>query len=255
MKMIIAQLDSAEQSEKVTRQKRCKVAIFAEYQRDAAVDKSTTGFQRGIEEWINQAHADNSIDLIVYCMGVEKKVFGDPNYPNVAIKQYSPNLSVRDFLSFMSPAVFPFLVDVAPIHPDMIDDVIRERPTIIHTFQTFGATDLSALLAAKLMRIRQKKVKLFNTIMTEIDSYFGIYVQAMAQDFFRQLDDKKRTEQSLGAFIRESSQPTNLLENGTGSVRGGRSAWRVLFTMFWYTLAKPFHWTGKQESLIGFVDR
>jgi hypothetical protein len=60
------------------------------------------------------------------------------------------------------------------------------------------------------MRIRQKKVKLFNTIMTEIDSYFGIYVQAIAQDFFRQLDDEKKTEKSLGAFIRESSQPTNL---------------------------------------------
>jgi hypothetical protein len=58
-------------------------------------------------------------------MGVGNKVFRDPNYPNVAIKQYSPNLSVRDFLPFVSPDVFPFLVDVAPIHLDMIGDVIR----------------------------------------------------------------------------------------------------------------------------------
>jgi glycosyltransferase involved in cell wall biosynthesis len=204
---------------------------------------------------MNQARADNSIDLIVYCMGIENKVFRDPNYPNVTIKQYSPNFSIRDFVPFVSPDVFPFLLDVAPIHPDMIVDVIRECPDIIHTFQTFGATDLTGLLAAKLLRIRQKKVKLFNTIMTEVDCYFGVYVHAMAQDFFRQLDDKKRTKKSLATFIRESSQPTNLAESGTGSVRSRRSAWRGLLTLFWYALAKPFHWMGKREILISFLSR
>jgi glycosyltransferase involved in cell wall biosynthesis len=252
--MIIAQGVSADQSEKITRETGCKITIFAEYQGDAAVDHNTTGFQRHIEEWINQARADNSIGLIVYCMGIENKVFRDPNYPNVTIKQYSPNLSIRDFLPFVSPDVFPFLVDVAPIHLDMIGDVIRECPDIIHTFQTFGATDFTGLLATKLLRIRRKKVKLFNTITSEIDSYFGVYVQAMAQDLFRQLDDKKRTEKSLAAFIRESSQSTTLAESGTRSVRSRRS-WRVVFTLFWYTLAQPFHWMGKRESLIGFLSK
>jgi hypothetical protein len=115
MKTIIAQGGSADQSEKITRATRCKIAIFAEYQADAAVDHNTTGFQRGIEEWINQARADNSIDLTVYCMGVGNKVFRDPTYPNVTVKQYSPNLSMRNFLPFVSPDVFPFLVHVAPI--------------------------------------------------------------------------------------------------------------------------------------------
>jgi glycosyltransferase involved in cell wall biosynthesis len=253
--MIIAHGGSADQSEKITRETRCKITIFAEYQGDAAVSHNTTGFQRHIEEWINQARGDNSVDFIVYCMGLENKVFRDPNYPNVTIKQYSPNLSILDFVPFVSPDVFPFLVDVAPIHLDMIDDVIRECPDIIHTFQTFGATDLTGLLAAKLLRIRRKKVKLFNTITSEIDSYFGVYVQAMARDFFRQLDDKKRTKKSLGAFIKESSQPTNLAESGPGSVRGRRSAWRVLFTLFWYTLAQPFHWMGKREIMISFLSK
>jgi hypothetical protein len=113
--MIIAPGVSADQSEKITGETRCKIAIFAEYQGDAAVDHNTTGFQRGIEEWINQARADNSIDLIVYCMGVGNKVFRAPNYPNVAIREYSPDLSIRDFVPFVSPDLFPFLVDVAPI--------------------------------------------------------------------------------------------------------------------------------------------
>jgi hypothetical protein len=112
MKMIIAQGGSADQSEKITRGTRCKIAIFAEYQGEAAVDRNATGFQRRIEEWINQARTDISIDLIVYCMGIKNKVFRDPN---VTIKRYSPNLSIRDFLPFVSPDVFPFLMDVAPI--------------------------------------------------------------------------------------------------------------------------------------------
>src|SRR5262245_58841676 len=115
-----------------------------------------TGFQTCIEELIKQARADRSLDVIVYCLGTTRKVSKSSD-GIVTIKQYPPNLSIRDAVPLVPTKVFPFLVDLFPLNLHIIRDVMRERPDVVHTFQTFSATDLSALVATKLMRLRGRK--------------------------------------------------------------------------------------------------
>jgi hypothetical protein len=41
---------------------------------------------------------DKSLEVTVYCMGRENREFRHNSFENIGIKQYAPNLSVRDFV-------------------------------------------------------------------------------------------------------------------------------------------------------------
>jgi glycosyltransferase involved in cell wall biosynthesis len=178
--------------------KPLKIVICSDYLGTAAVEGSTTGFQSMINEWINQAGIDNNIHVVVYCLGTTRQQYN--TFPNVTFKQYTPNLSSRTFLPLIPPSVFPFLIDLLPIHPSIIKDIIHENPDIIHTFQTFAATDISGYIAAKIMKSRKKKVVLVNTIMSEADTYFASCFQRIVTSFYRVMDSR-----SLLSILIESS--------------------------------------------------
>ncbi|MBF2067738.1 MAG: glycosyltransferase [Calothrix sp. C42_A2020_038] len=179
--------------------KSLKVIMCADYLGTGAVEGSTTGFQQIVNEWINQSANEQDIELVVYCIGTHKKEYN--LFKNVLVKQYKPYLSSRALLPLVPPNVFPFLIDLFPIHPDMIRNIIQEKPDIIHTLQTFAVTDLSGYIAAKIIQSQKKQVKLINTVMGEIDTYFADYLKRIVTYFYKIIDTK-----SLLKIIIESAK-------------------------------------------------
>ncbi len=178
--------------------KNLKVVICADYLGIGAVEGSTTGFQSMINDWIHQASVDKNIEVVVYCLGNTRQQY--TTFPNVTFKQYTPNLSSRFFLPLIPPSIFPFLIDLLPIHPRIIKDIIAENPNVIHTFKTFAVTDISGYLAAKIMKFRRKDVTLVNTIMAETDTNFGSSFQRIVTSFYKVMDS-----QSLFSILIESA--------------------------------------------------
>lgn len=224
-----------------TQAHREKVVICAEYQGKGAVEGSTTGFQRSVEEWTRQAGTEDTLEVIVYTMGVEDKTYTDPDHPNITIKQYKPNLSIRDAVPFVPPEVFPFLVDMCPIHPGMIADIYRENPDIIHTFQTFGSTDLAGFAAGHLLKRNGHDVHLVNTVMTEIDTYFADYVKKMAQSLYQQMD-----EHGFRHVVRDAME-RKLDARAIGKLARGATA------AGWYALGKAFDVIGQRDRFVNGI--
>lgn len=221
-----------------------KVIICAEYQGTGAVVGSTTGFQRSIKELINQAGIENTLDVIVYCMGEKDEVRRYEQYSNIIIKQYKPNLGIWDAVPFVPTKVFPFRVDMIPVHLDMIVDMIREKPDIVHSFQTFGATDLSGFVAAHMMKAMGRDVRLVNTVMTEIDTYFGNYVKNMSTYFSEQIDTK-----SFSHILRDSAREGSVGAAYEGNVSITKMIGHAAPLAFWYGLATLFGAFGKRDVL------
>jgi glycosyltransferase involved in cell wall biosynthesis len=168
--------------------KPLKVVICSDYLGTGAVEDSTTGFQSMINELISQAGMEQNIQVVVYCLGTTRQQYS--TFPNIIFKQYQPNLSSRTFLPLIPPSIFPFLIDLLPIHPHIIKDIINENPDIIQTFQTFAATDISGYIAAKIMKSRKKEVTLVNTIMGEADTYFASCFQRIVTSFYKVMDSR-----------------------------------------------------------------
>ncbi len=179
--------------------KSLKVVMCADYLGTGAVSGSTTGFQQMANDWINQSANQPDIELVVYCLGTTNQQYHP--FSNVTIKQYKPNITSRALFPLSPPSVFPFLVDLIPIHPGLIRDIIKENPDIIHTFGTFTATEVSGYLAAKIMRTKNKKIKLVNTVFTEVDTKFPNYLKSIIIDFYKLIDSK-----SLLKIIIESAR-------------------------------------------------
>ena len=167
---------------------KIKVVMCADYLGTGAVEGSTTGFQQMVNDWINQSAKDIDIELIVYCLGTKTQQYHP--FSNVTIKQSKPNITTRALFPLSPPSVFPFLVDLIPIHLSIIQDIIKENPDIIHTFGTFTATETSGYIAAKVMKSKGKKVKLINTVFTEVDTYFPNYLKSIILDFYKLIDSK-----------------------------------------------------------------
>lgn len=216
--------------------------ICAEYQGTGAVMGSTTGFQRSIDELINQAAIENTLDVIVYCMGEKDEVRAYEQYHNIIIKQYKPTLGIWDAVPFVPTKVFPFRVDMIPFHLDMIVDMMREKPNIVHSFQTFGATDLSGFVAAHMMKAMGRDVRLINTVMTEIDTYFGNYVRNMSTYFSEQIDTK-----SFSQILRDSAREGSVGAAYEGKVSIKKMIGHAAPLAFWYGLAKLFGVFGKRD--------
>ncbi|BAZ12438.1 sucrose-phosphate synthase [Calothrix sp. NIES-4071] len=193
--------------------KSLKVVMCADFLGTGAVDGSTIGSQKIINEWISHSANDPNIELVVYCLGTKKQQY----YPfnNVSVKQYKPYLSNRALLPLVPPSVFPFLVDLIPIHPNLIIKIIQEKPDIIHTFDTFGVTDIAGYIAAKIMQSQKKPVKLINTVMGEVDTYFADYLKRIVIYFYKIVDTKSILriiyESAKGGVYATSTQHPSLI--------------------------------------------
>jgi glycosyltransferase involved in cell wall biosynthesis len=211
--------------------KSLKIVMCADYLGTGAVEGSTTGFQQIINDWINKSASDQGIELVVYCLGTKTQQYHP--FPNVTVKQCKPNITTRALFPLSPPSVFPFLIDLIPIHPSLIQDIIQENPDIIHTFQTFSATDVSGYIAAKIMQIQDKEVKLVNTIIGEVDSYLPSYLKATIADFYQLIDSTsllKIVIESAKGGVYASTKPhiiTFLLKFWTYS-QSGPSAFLLL---------------------------
>lgn len=208
-----------------SRRGRVKVVLCAEFQGEGAVRGSTTGFQRSVDEIIEQAGCEGELDVVVYCMGTSRRDWQHPRFSNVLYRQYRPNLSVWEGVPGTSFDLFPFMVDLLPLHPVMLRDLIVDAPDVIHTFQTFGATDLAGYVAAHWLRRRGREVRLVNSIVTEIDTYFGHYVRRIMGHFCDRMD-------ALGLWgsIRDvRSRPF---------AKGPRSRLAPIAIVLWWTLVK-----------------
>ena len=204
---------------------RQKLVLCAEYQGHGAVRGSTTGFQRSVQEIIEQAGAEGELDVIVYCMGTDRREWRDPRFGNVFYRQYRPNLSVWEGIPGTTADVFPFLVDLLPFHPRMIRDLVNDAPAVIHTFQTFGAVDLAGYVAARRLRRRGHDVRLVSTVMTEIDTYFAHFTRGIMSHFCARL----RSFGIRGSIADVRARP----------VKGVARVWLAPFAILFWAL---LHW-------------
>jgi glycosyltransferase involved in cell wall biosynthesis len=227
--------------------KPLKVVICSDYLGTGAVEGSTSGFQSMINEWINQAGIEKNIQVVVYCLGTTRQQYN--TFPNITFKQYTPNLSSRTFLPLIPPSIFPFLIDLLPIHPHIIKDIIDEKPDIIHTFQTFAATDVSGYIAAKIMKSRKKQVTLVNTIMGEADTYFGSCFQRIVSSFYKVMDS-----QSLLSILIESAYGGVYADKSTRKFSLAKFLFYINSGTYSYIFLKLFEILGiLQDSLIQAV--
>jgi glycosyltransferase involved in cell wall biosynthesis len=191
--------------------KPLKIVICTDYLGDGAVEGSFSGFQKTISDWISKSTLDPNIQVVVYCLGTEEKAYLAFN--SVVFKQYKPHISNRTILPLVPPSIFPFLLDIFPIHGNIVKDIIREKPDVIHTFQTFGVTELSGFIAAKVMKMRKQKVILVNTLMCEIDTYAANYMRRVVTSFYKIIDSSpffKIVADSVdgGAYLVRSTNPS-----------------------------------------------
>jgi glycosyltransferase involved in cell wall biosynthesis len=191
--------------------KPLKIVICTDYLGYGAVEGSFSGFQKVITDWISKSTLDSNIQIIVYCLGIEEKVY--QGFNQVIFKQYKPHLSNRSILPLVSPGIFPFLLDIFPLHLNIIKSIIQEKPDIIHTFQTFGVTEISGLIAAKVLKMRQQEVTLVNTVMCEIDTYAANYMRRIVTSFYQIIDSSpffKIVADSVdgGAYLVRSTNPS-----------------------------------------------
>ncbi|AFZ00757.1 glycosyltransferase [Calothrix sp. PCC 6303] len=191
--------------------KPLKIVICTDYLGYGAVEGSFSGFQKVITDWISKSTSDPNIQIIVYCLGTEEKVYRAFN--SVLFKQYKPHLSNRTILPLVSPHIFPFLLDIFPIHSKIIKDIIHEKPDVIHTFQTFGVTELAGFIAAKIMKMRKQQVTLINTVMCEIDTYAANYMRRVVISFYKIIDSSpffKIVADSVdgGSYLVKSTNPS-----------------------------------------------
>lgn len=224
-------------------EKRLKVVICAEYQGEGGLEGTTSGFLKSIDEWINQSGMDNNIDVVVYCMGIENKTYNI--FPNVRFKQHKPNLSIRDAMPLIPTSIFPFLVDLLPFHPQMIKEIIQDQPDVIHTFQTFGVTDFSGFAAAKIMKMQNKPVRLVNTVMSEIDTYFADYIQRMVSYFYSITDEKNVLD-----IIKDSARNGTNSTGKKGQITLGKFLIFIPVGGITYTLWKTFELLGNIQDFI-----
>ena len=161
---------------------RPKIVICAEYQGTGAAVGTITGFQLAVEHLIKEAGNDGLADLVVFCLGTETRTYSHPRYSNVIFRQYRPLLTPREICPYVSAKALPFRVEMFPFRNDITRDIVSERPDVIHTFQTIGATDMAGLRAAKLLRRKGHKVRLISSVMTEIETYITNYFASFTRE-------------------------------------------------------------------------
>lgn len=161
---------------------RPKIAICAEYQGTGAAVGTITGFQLAVEHLIKEAGNDGQADVVVFCLGTENRTYSHSRFPNVVFRQYRPRLTPQEICPYVSDKALPFRVEMFPFRKDITRDIVAERPDVIHTFQTIGATDLAGLRAAKLLRRAGHQVRLISSVMTEIETYITNYFASFTRE-------------------------------------------------------------------------
>jgi glycosyltransferase involved in cell wall biosynthesis len=144
----------------------------------------------------------------------------------------------------------PFLVDLMPVHLNMIVDIMREQPDIIHTFQTFGATDISGFIAAHIMKARGRGVRLINTVMTEIDTYFGNYAKYIASCFVEQVEDN-----SLLQILKESARIGSSGEVNERDVFRKKMVANAVPILFGYAIVRASQFLCEKETFANITSR
>lgn len=152
-----------------------KIVICAEYQGTGAAFGTVTGFQLAVENLIEEAGRIASDDVVVFCLGDGTRTYPHPQHANVTFRQYQPWVSPQELAPFASTKVLPFRVELWPWRGQIVRDIVSERPDVIHTFQTIGATDMAGLIATKRLRRRGHSVRLISSVMTEIETYITSY--------------------------------------------------------------------------------
>lgn len=165
-----------------------RLALCAEHQGEDTLREASLGTPRSVDEIIEQAGESGEIDVIVYCLGTSTRWWRHPRFRNVIYRQYTPNLSVWEAVPGTPCSLLPYVVDLLPIHPSMLRDLVRDAPDVIHTFGTFGATDLAGFAAARWLRRRGTAVRLVSSVVTLTDSYVADSARRVMTHFCARLD-------------------------------------------------------------------
>ncbi len=186
---------------------RPKIVICAEYQGTGAAVGTITGFQLAVEHLIMEAGNDGMADLVVFCLGTQTRTYAHPRYPNVTFRQYLPLVSPRELCPYVSTKALPFRVELFPFRNDITRDIVAERPDVIHTFQTIGATDMAGLRAAKKLRRQGHKVRLISSVMTEIETYITNYFASYTRENLEFAETHSYLEELRAAWRMEGAEP------------------------------------------------
>ena len=186
---------------------RPKIVICAEYQGTGAAVGTITGFQLAVEHLINEAGHDGLADLVVFCLGTETRTYSHPRYSNVTFRQYRPLLTPREICPYVSAKALPFRVELFPFRKDITRDIVSERPDVIHTFQTIGATDMAGLRAAKQLRRKGHKVRLISSVMTEIETYITNYFASFTHENLEFSETHSFLAELRAAWRMEGTEP------------------------------------------------
>lgn len=210
--------------------KNLKVVICADYLGNDAIKDSITGYQRMINEWVNQAGFNSDIEVVVYCLGTCKQEY-KPS-PNVTFKQYKPFFSNRALLPLIPPVVFPYLIDFLPVNLRMVKDIIKQKPDVIHTFQTFSTTDVAGYLATKIIKWQKRDVRLINTVIAEVDTSLAYYTRCIVSYFYKTIDSFSLftiiKESALGGYYSKQQKPKLNLSKFFMYAHSGISAYFLL---------------------------
>lgn len=186
---------------------RPKIVICAEYQGAGAAVGTITGFQLAVEHLIKEAGNDGQADLVVFCLGTEARTYSHPRYSNVTFRQYFPVVTPREICPYVSVKALPFRVELFPFRNDITRDIVAERPDVIHTFQTIGATDMAGLSAAKRLRRQGHKVRLVSSVMTEIETYITNYFASFTRENLEFAETHSFLTELRAAWRMEGAEP------------------------------------------------
>lgn len=224
---------------------RMKIAICAEYQGRGAVIDTVTGFMLSIEHLLAEASNDESVEVVLFCLGIETRVDVHPRFANITIRQYQPLVTPQELAPQLAPHVIPFRVELFPWRRQMIRDLVSECPDVIHTFQTVGATDIAGLLAAQQLRSVGHAVRLVSSITTEIETYTANFFSRYISDL---VDYQEQHRPALWRMLQIRWRGTETMPT--------RSQWFHGFNAITYLTAYPAlevavirrHWNRPRNS-------
>lgn len=94
-----------------------------------------------------------------------------------------------------------------PFRNDITRDIVAERPDVIHTFQTIGATDQAGLRAARKLRRQGHNVRLISSVMTEIETYITNYFASFTRENLEFAETHSFFEELRAAWRMEGIDP------------------------------------------------
>ena len=161
---------------------RLKIVLCAEYQGADATVRTVTGFQVSVDQLLDEMGHDGSVDVVVFCLGRERSTYLHPKHSTIRYEQFAPCLTPQELAPYVSFDTLPFLIELIPWRPDIVNAIMNERPHVIHTFQTIGATDMAGLRAARRMKRAGQSVVMVSTVMTEIETYVANYFESFINE-------------------------------------------------------------------------